>query len=348
MSGRGFGVAYAVTVAGVAGAWWLGGVESAAVVAMLAVLEVALSFDNAVVNATVLRRFNDYWQKVFLSVGILVAVLGMRLLIPTLVLVAATRRDPVAVVRSSFDDPAGYRQQILKVQPLIAAFGGVFLLMIFLGFLLDGDRERTWLTWIENRTARLARFGSRTLTLAQVAVVAGFLAVAASTFGRDHRLGVPFAGVIGLVSYLAVRYLSAAAEGRSQVLASDRGQAAPTGRRALMLFCYLELLDASFSFDSVMGGFSVTVNIALFAIGLGIGTAYVRCLTVYLVRRKALDRYVYLEHGAYYSIGVLAVLLLVEIGRDIPDWFASLAGTAMIAAAFLHSVAVRRRRDHRV
>jgi hypothetical protein len=98
------------------------------------------------------------------------------------------------------------------------------------------------------------------------------------------------------------------------------------------------MLDATFSFDSVMGGFSVTVDIALFTIGLGIGAAFVRALTVYLVRKQTLDRYIYLEHGAYYSIGVLAILLLIQIGPDVPDWFASLAGTSMIIAAYVHSV----------
>ena len=109
-----------------------------------------------------------------------------------------------------------------------------------------------------------------------------------------------------------------------------------------MPIVYLELLDATFSFDSVMGGFSVTVDIALFAIGLGIGAAFVRSLTVHLVRAHTLERYRYLEHGAYYSIGVLAVLLLVQIGPDVPDWIASVAGTSMIVATFVHSVSHRR------
>jgi uncharacterized protein len=338
MGGRGFGVAFAATVAGLGGALWLGGLQSATVVAMLAVLEVALSFDNAVVNATVLRRFNERWQKLFLSVGIVIAVLGMRLVIPMAVLVAATRQTPYEVLNRSVSDPNNYAHEISRVQPLIAAFGGVFLLMIFLDFILS-EHDEQWLTWIERRVARLpARFGERALGVSQIVGVLVFLLIAALTFGRRHPLGVPVAGLIGLVSYLAIKALSTSAAGKSEALAGDEDAPAPVGRQALMLFLYLELLDATFSFDSVMGGFSVTVDIALFTIGLGIGAAYVRCLTVYLVRKKALDRYVYLEHGAYYSIGVLAVLLLVEIGRDVPDWFASLAGTAMIVAAYIHSV----------
>ena len=337
--GRDFGVAYAATVVGLTAALWLGGLKSATVVAMLAVLEVALSFDNAVVNATVLRRFNEYWQRLFLSVGIVIAVLGMRLLIPMVVLVAATRQSPLHVLSRSVQDPNGYAREILNVQPLVAAFGGVFLLMIFMDYFL-AEHDEQWLRWFETRVARLAgRFRSGALVAAQIGGVALFLVVAALTFGRRHQLGVPVAGAIGLVAYLAIKRLSDAAEGRSEALAEGAvGERPPQGRQALMLFLYLELLDATFSFDSVMGGFSVTVDIALFTIGLGIGATYVRSLTVFLVRKKALDRYVYLEHGAYYSIGVLAVLLLIEIGKDVPDWFASLAGTSMIVAAYVHSV----------
>jgi uncharacterized protein len=338
MRGRDFGVAYGATLLGLALALWLGGIPSATVVAMLAVLEVALSFDNAVVNATVLRRFDERWQRLFLTVGILIAVFGMRLLIPMVVLVAVTGQNPFHVLSRSVQDPNGYAHEILSVQPLIAAFGGVFLLMISMDFFLS-DHDQIWLPFFERRLAALGeRFKPLALEVFQIVGVVIFLFVAALTFGHDHPVGVPAAGVIGLVTYFTIKRLSDSAAERSEVLAEEGSDAPPQGRQALMLFLYLEVLDATFSFDSVMGGFSVTVDIALFTIGLGIGAAYVRSLTVFLVRKKALDRYVYLEHGAYYSIGILAVLLLVEIGKDVPDWFASIAGTSMIVAAFLHSV----------
>jgi uncharacterized protein len=346
MHGRDFGVAYGATLLGLVLALWLGGVESATVVAMLAVLEVALSFDNAVVNATVLRRFDVRWQRIFLTVGVLIAVFGMRLVIPMVVLVAATRQSPTHVLSSSIHDPNGYAHEILGVQPLIAAFGGVFLLMIFMDFFLSGN-DQVWLPFFERRLAALGeRFKPLALEAFQVVGVVLFLLIAARTFATDHPLGVPVAGVIGLVTYFTIKRLSEAAADRSEALAEEADERPPQGRQALMLFIYLEVLDASFSFDSVMGGFSVTVDIALFTIGLGIGAAYVRSLTVFLVRKKTLDRYVYLEHGAYYSIGVLAVLLLVEIGPDVPDWLASLAGTSMIVAAFVHS-AVRAKGEDR-
>lgn len=338
MRGRGFGVAFGATVLGVGGAFALGGIKSAMVVAMLAVLEVALSFDNAVVNATVLRRFNDFWQKMFLSVGIIIAVLGMRLLIPMAVLVLATWQSPLQVIDRSIHDTNNYSQEIIGVQPLISAFGGVFLLMVFMDYFLS-EHDEQWLTWFEVRVAKLReRFSHRELVVWESVGVVLFLVIAAFTFGRHHPWGVPICGVLGLLLYLGIKSLSAAAAEKSESLASAVSAAKPVGRQAFLLFLYLEILDATFSFDSVMGGFSVTVNVAIMTIGLGIGTAYVRCLTVHLVRRGTLDRYVYLEHGAYYSIGVLAVVLLIQIGRDIPDWIAATAGTGMIVAAYIHSV----------
>jgi uncharacterized protein len=339
MSTRGFGVAYGVTLLGLAAAYELGGVRSATVVAMLAILEVALSFDNAVVNATVLRRFNEFWQRIFLSVGIVIAVLGMRLVIPIIVLVAATGKSPAQVLSRSISDPNNFGHEISRVQPMISAFGGVFLMMIFMDFLLS-EHDRVWLRWIEAPLARVSeRYGEgRRLITAQVVGVVAFLGLAAATFGREHPVGVPFAGLIGLTAYLVISRLGGAAADKSTSLAGHENQPPPVGRQALMLFVYLEILDATFSFDSVMGGFSVTADVALFTIGLGIGAAYVRCLTVYLVRKETLDQYVYLEHGAYYSIGVLAILLLVQIWHDVPDWFASLAGTSMIVVAYLHSM----------
>jgi hypothetical protein len=110
------------------------------------------------------------------------------------------------------------------------------------------------------------------------------------------------------------------------------------GHGAMLLFVYLELLDATFSMDSVMGAFSVTVDIALITLGLAIGAAYIRSLTVYVVRKGTLDEYRYLEHGAYYSIALLAILLLWEVWRDVPDWITACTGAIVITAAWLTSI----------
>ncbi|CAM5505348.1 hypothetical protein SALBM135S_04575 [Streptomyces alboniger] len=145
----------------------------------------------------------------------------------------------------------------------------------------------------------------------------------------DKAQTVLISGIAGLITYLIVGGLSGYFENKLQEEeereheaeeeAARTGKKVPAvvmaGKAAFFMFLYLEVLDASFSFDGVIGAFAVTNDIVLMALGLGIGAMYVRSLTVYLVRQGTLDDYVYLEHGAHYAIGALAVILLVTIDR---------------------------------
>jgi hypothetical protein len=118
-----------------------------------------------------------------------------------------------------------------------------------------------------------------------------------------------------------------------------------TGKAGFFLFLYLEVLDASFSFDGVIGAFAITSDPILIALGLGfIGAIFVRSITIYLVRKGTLAEYVYLEHGAHWAIGALAVILLVSIGVHVEETITGLVGVVLIGAAFLSSI-VRRRRE---
>ena len=94
------------------------------------------------------------------------------------------------------------------------------------------------------------------------------------------------------------------------------------------------MLDASFSFDGVVGAFAITSDPIIIAIGLGVGAMFIRSLTVYLVRKGTLSEYVYLEHGALWAIGALAVLLLITIKYDVPEVVTGLIGVGFIGAAF--------------
>jgi uncharacterized protein len=116
------------------------------------------------------------------------------------------------------------------------------------------------------------------------------------------------------------------------------------GKAAFFLFLYLEVIDASFSFDGVIGAFAITNDIFEMALGLGIGAMYIRSLTVFLVRKGTLDDYVYLEHGAHYAIGALAVILLVTIKYEINEVITGLVGVVLIGASYWSSV-VRNRRE---
>jgi hypothetical protein len=104
------------------------------------------------------------------------------------------------------------------------------------------------------------------------------------------------------------------------------------------------VLDASFSFDGVVGAFAISSDILQITLGLGIGAMYIRSLTVFLVRKGTLDDYVYLEHGAHYAIGALAVILLVGIKYHIPEIVTGLIGVAFIGLALGSSI-LRNRRE---
>jgi hypothetical protein len=116
------------------------------------------------------------------------------------------------------------------------------------------------------------------------------------------------------------------------------------GKAGFFLFLYLEVLDASFSFDGVIGAFAITSDPIIIALGLGfIGAMYVRSITVFLVKKGTLAEYVYLDHGAHWAIGALAALLLVSIGVHVPEVLTGLVGLAFIGAALLSSTRLRNR-----
>ena len=351
-----FSFSLGATVVGLVLAGIIGGPKIALIVAILAVLEISLSFDNAVVNATILRRMNPYWQRLFLTVGILIAVFGMRLIFPVAVVSITAHLNPVDVFRLALDHPTQYADKLTAAHPAIAAFGGIFLLMIFLDYFFDGEREIHWLAPIERFLGKLGRLDvlSTVVALVLLLVVAEF----ATPSNKDQQ--VLTAGLAGLAVYLAVRGLGDFFEEQGvgeepdedeEITAETHdasGKKLAVGRGAFFLFLYLELIDASFSFDGVVGAFAISQQIFVIAAGLGIGATYIRSLTVYLVRKGTLQEYIYLEHGAHWAIGALAVLLAVSIETDVPEVVTGLIGVAFIAAAYVSSLVARRKRDETV
>ncbi|MFF8711121.1 DUF475 domain-containing protein [Streptomyces sp. NPDC015184] len=351
-----FGWSFAVTALGLAAAAFYGGWEAFGVVAILSVLEISLSFDNAVVNAGILKKMNAFWQKIFLTIGVLIAVFGMRLVFPVVIVAVTAKIGPIEAVDLSFNEPERYQELVTDAHPAIAAFGGMFLLMIFLDFIFE-ERDIQWLRWIERPLAKLGKVDMLSVCIALIVLL-----VAAMTFATNaHQHGgghadkaetVLLSGVAGLITYLIVGGLSGFFENKLEEEEEREHEAeeeakrsgkkvsavALAGKAAFFMFLYLEVLDASFSFDGVIGAFAITNEIVLMALGLGIGAMYVRSLTVYLVRQGTLDDYVYLEHGAHYAIGALAVLLLVTIQYQINELITGFIGVALIGLSFWSSV----------
>ncbi|GGQ90750.1 DUF475 domain-containing protein [Streptomyces flaveolus] len=348
--------AFAVTALGLAAGVLYDGWTALGLVAILAVLEISLSFDNAVINAGILKKMSAFWQKIFLTVGILIAVFGMRLVFPVVIVAISARLSPWSAVHLALTDKDRYQELVTDAHPSIAAFGGMFLLMIFLDFMLE-DRDIKWLGAVERPLAKLGRVDMLSVCVALIVLLVSSMTFAAHAHQHgghhaDKAQTVLVSGIAGLITYMVVHGLSAFFENRLEAeeereheaqeetgrSGGPRSAAALTGKAAFFMFLYLEVLDASFSFDGVIGAFAITNDIVLMALGLGIGAMYVRSLTVYLVRQGTLDDYVYLEHGAHYAIGALAIILLVTIQYQISEIVTGLIGVVLIAWSFWSSV----------
>lgn len=332
--------AFAATLAGLALAFWLGwamsgtlqGAVSALVIgAVLAVLEISLSFDNAIVNANKLKYMSPVWQKRFLTWGILVAVFGMRIVFPLLIVAIAAHIGPLDAIRLAATDPDTYGHIIDGAHLSIAAFGGTFLMMVGLRYFMDEGKEIDWIDRVECRLRACASI--RRLEIAFVLIVVLVFSWALPPEDSGDFL---FAAMLGLLTFTGVELVGHLLDARE----SARSAAALGGFGA---FVYLEVLDASFSFDGVVGAFALTRNLFLIAIGLGIGAMYVRSMTVMLVERKTLAQFRYLEHGAFYSILALSVIMYAQTLIHISELVTGALGAGLIGLSLWSSIRYNRR-----
>lgn len=346
-----FGWSFAITVVGLAAGFIYGGPAALALVVVLIVLEISLSFDNAIVNASVLERMSAGWQRAFLTIGVLIAVFGMRLVFPFVVVSLAAQLSPGDAIRLAFErgdpqTPGTYGYILHAAHPSIAGFGGMFLLMLFLDFVF-AQREILWLRPVERVLQRIGRLENASTVVAVVILI-----LVATLLAED--LGtVLLSGMIGVGSYLLINALGGLFESSSDdVLGAEAegGSTGPTaiavatGKAGFFMFLYLEVLDASFSFDGVIGAFAITSDPIVIAIGLGVGAMYIRSLTIHFVRRKTLAEFVFLEHGAMWAVGALALILLISVRVDIPEMVTGLVGVVFILAGWMSSI-VRNRRE---
>lgn len=325
---------------GLAVAWGIYEGDGAGIVGyviVLGIMEIALSFDNAVINAAKLKFLSTFWRKFFLRFGILVAVFGMRFAFPIEIVAVTTDQSFMDVLRLSLSNPQEYSRQLLSHHAEIAYFGASFLLMIFFGFLFDNEKEHYWLGSFESGIAKLAKVESISI-----------IAVLAIIFGTVHFLPQSeqevcfYAGVLGVFANLLVGGIESLFDTESEEEGEDGASLGKvivkTGTAALATVLYLEVLDASFSFDGVIGAFAVTNNIITIMLGLAIGAAFVRSLTVMLVETDAINDYVYLEHGASYAIGALSAIMIGSVFSEIPEWLPATISVALILASFWSSL----------
>ncbi len=332
--------AFIVTAIGIALAGWLGWVTYGNIGGMLsflmigvvlAILEISLSFDNAIVNANKLKDMTPVWQKRFLTWGILIAVFGMRIIFPLAVVAIAAKIGPWAAIKLAATEPDTYAHIMHEAHLGIAAFGGAFLMMVALNFFISEAKEVDWIRMVECHLRRCASIRGL-----QITVVALILLVFASILPEGESATFLFAGLFGLVTFTVVEIIGHLLDSYEEAQATARAG-------GLGAFLYLEVLDASFSFDGVIGAFALTQNLFLIAIGLGIGAMYVRSMTIMLVEKKTLAQFRYLEHGAFYSIFALAVIMFAQSMVHVHEMITGLIGAGLILIALYSSMRYNRK-----
>ncbi len=310
-----------VSVVACVAAFIWGGLSALFLVVLLAILETTLSFDNAVVNAKVLMRMDARWQRAFLVWGIPVAVFGTRFVLPIFIVAAAAALSPLAVLNLAIFDPAHYGEYIEKAHVAIAAFGAAFLFMVSLKYFFNDRKTVHWIAIVERYLSRWGGIEAIEvgLTLLVLLGCAFFLPTAAAT--------ILSAGIIGVVLFIII-------EGVAQSFEAVGKSVATAGAA---LFVYLNVLDAAFSLDGVVGAFAITSSLPIIIAGLGIGAVFVRAFTVYLVRARTLESLIYLEHGAHWAILGLAAAMLTTIFIRVPEAVTGLIGLIFVVLAYISS-----------
>ena len=331
---RQFSVSLIITVLAIVLSGLFLGPAAALTTLILIAIEIAFSFDNAIINVKILARLSPLWQNLFLTVGMVLAIVGMRFVFPILIVMVSAHLPWGTVLQYALHDPHRYAEHLQRAHGTISAFGGSFLLTLALYFLFDDDRRERWLEWIEAPLQRLG--GAFWAPPLVAAVIIGLLSVL-----PGGGLLVLRVGLLGVFGYTLINgfivvlgKLSGGAKGTAQYI----------GWGAFLAFVYLQILDASFSFDGVLGAFAITDKVILIALGLGVGALWVRSLTVFMVKHGTLDEYIYLEHGAHYAILVLAAALLLSVFIEVPDAITGMVGLGLIGASFQASRQVRRAR----
>ncbi len=302
-------------------AYAYGGMHALSLIAILSILEITLSFDNAIVNARTLRLMSAAWQQRFIMWGIPIAVFGTRFVLPILIVAAATHISPLAITSLALFDAPRYSFYVHAAHDTIAAFGGIFLLLVSLSYFFDTEKTTHWIRAIEQRTSS---WGA--VPAIEVIITLSILLVCA--YGKhDSAAAILFAGLIGVISFMSI-------DGVMKALGVENTHTLNAG---ILSFIYLEILDAAFSLDGVVGAFAITSSIVTIIAGLCIGALFVRACTVHFVRSRALDSLVYLEHGAHWAIFCLALSMFVSLFVPVPEMVTGTVGIIFVGLSYLSS-----------
>ncbi len=330
---------YIITIIGVITAYFWAehmhpgsGLASVFIVFILAILEISLSFDNAVVNAMKLEKMSHIWRHRFLTWGIAIAVFGMRFLFPILVVSIFANLSMAEVTRIALNDSDKYAHYLHLTHAPIVSFGGIFLLMLFLHYFFDHKKTVHWIKPLEEWLSHLDNLRGIEVIIALI------MLFFTQSFAKDPQtqLAITLSGIAGVITYLAIDGLSHYLEKHEQQRLAQCTQNAACG--GFVAFMYLELIDASFSLDGVLGAFALSKDIIIISIGLAIGAMFVRSLTIMLVEKKTLAQFLYLEHGAHWAIGALAIIMLISTEIEVPEVVTGIIGLVFIVLSLVSSI----------
>ncbi len=323
-----------VTILGVILAWlWAGHITPSGelktlfIVFFLSVLEVTLSFDNAVVNAAVLDKMTPKWQHRFLTWGILVAVFGIRFLLPVLMVSVFSNNSILNTINMAFEDVSQYTKYLQDAHLPLVSFGGSFLFMVGLSYFIGKDNEYQWIKPVEKLLSNIKiKFATPFIALLVIFTIGCFIPT-------EFKLTYSIASISGILIFEIIRFLSEKMENAQKAKMVQNGA---TG--GFMMFMYLETLDASFSLDGVLGSFAISKDIVIITIGLAIGAMFVRSLTLLLVEKKTLQEYVYLVSGAHFAISALSIIMFISIFVEVNEIVTGISGLVFVGTSFISSL----------
>ncbi|MGE5840887.1 MAG: DUF475 domain-containing protein [Deltaproteobacteria bacterium] len=287
-------------------------------IAGLAVFESITSIDNAIINADVLGTMQVKARRWFLTWGILIAVFGVRGILPWLIVwIMTPGLSPWQALTAAFTDDPAAQKAIHASAPVLLIGGGVFFIFLFCNWLFQ-EPKRFGLPG-EDFFARQGAWFYAVVSVALMLIVWFALK-------KDPVLG--FGAVVGSTAFFITHGFKRYAETQQ-----DRLRTTQTSMSDIAKIVYLEVIDSTFSIDGVVGAFAFTLSVPLILLGNGIGAIVVRQLTIYNLER--IRRYVYLKNGAMYSVLVLGFMMLTHgYGIHTPEWVASVS-TILIVGYFL-------------
>ena len=290
------------------------------VVLGLCLFETISSIDNAVINAEVLSTMQKKMRRWFLIWGILIAVFLIRGILPWLIVWAVNPSlGPIDALTATFSSDPHVKESIEQAAPILLSGSGTFFLFLFFHWL-----------FLEEKHFGLPKFEKFFVKqgvwfYAVVSIVLSILV----WYSLQVNQMMAFGTVVGSTAFFITHWFKQNAEEREKSLVHKN-------LSDISKILYLEVIDATFSFDGVLGAFAFTLSVPLIFIGNGLGAIVVRQLTVGNIDR--IKSYVYLKNGAMYSILFLGLFIILKaFDIEIPEWLSSFTTFAVVGIFFLKS-----------